>query len=122
MLGSTINNSVVNNKDNHVYDSGNTITNSFNPTFNIGNTTGNVTVMRPRAVSEMEEMSKRLKEDERYEILTWLSEVDYEQHHKFISSARQENTGNWLVEKHGYIEWTNSKSGCMALVRFFEKT
>ncbi|KAL7273230.1 hypothetical protein RUND412_003934, partial [Rhizina undulata] len=48
--------------------------------------------------------------DERYEILTWLSKVDYEQHHKFISSARQDNTGNWLFEKPDFIAWRKSTS------------
>ncbi|KAL7268463.1 hypothetical protein RUND412_008913 [Rhizina undulata] len=117
MFGSRVKDSVVNVKDNHVYDSGNR--NSYNTTVNAS---GNVDVTifneakgHKRDLQSMrgienntQEMSKRLKLDERYEILTWLSEVDYEQHHKFISSARQDNTGEWLFEKPDFIAWDES--------------
>ncbi|KAL7266726.1 hypothetical protein RUND412_010717, partial [Rhizina undulata] len=98
MSGSAINKSVVNNKNNHVYDSGNTITNSFNPTFNIGNTTGNVTVIN--------EAQGRKRGDKRFKILAWLSKVNYKEHHKFIASVRQANTRDWLFEKKDFIDST----------------
>ncbi|KAL7267210.1 hypothetical protein RUND412_010213 [Rhizina undulata] len=101
MFGTTNKNSVVHNNNNNIYNSGNT--NSYNSysTVNIDNTSGKVTIIN--------EAQGTKREDERYEILTWLSEVDYEQHHKFISSARQDNTGNWLFGKYDFIEWKNSR-------------
>ncbi|KAL7266494.1 hypothetical protein RUND412_010958 [Rhizina undulata] len=106
MFGTTNNNRVVHNNNNNVYDSGNT--NSYNSysTVNIDNTNGNVTVINEARGTKRDLQSMRgIEKDERYEILTWLSEVDYEQHHTFISSSRQDNTGNWLFEKTDFIEW-----------------
>ncbi|KAL7276025.1 hypothetical protein RUND412_001020 [Rhizina undulata] len=48
--------------------------------------------------------------NERLEILKWLSKVDYKEHHDYISSARQANTGNWLFRKPDFIQWSNSPS------------
>ncbi|KAL7272492.1 hypothetical protein RUND412_004693 [Rhizina undulata] len=99
MFGSRVKNSVVNVKDNHVYDSGNTTTN------NNVNASGNVDV----TIFNVAKGHKRAK-NEHFEILTLLSEVDYEQHHKFISSARQDKTGKWPFKKPDFIAWGTSTS------------
>ncbi|KAL7271235.1 hypothetical protein RUND412_006024 [Rhizina undulata] len=120
MSGSIDNNSVGDNND----DSSNTITNLYNTysTFNIDNTSGNITVINeaqgrsrdlqsmPGIENKLQDISKRLKDAERLEILSWLSEVNYKEHHKFIASARQANTGNWLFQKQNFIEWEKSSS------------
>ncbi|KAL7266669.1 hypothetical protein RUND412_010779 [Rhizina undulata] len=59
---------------------------------------------------KLQEMSKRLEATERSEILQWLSGVDYKEHHKFIKSARKENTGIWLFDKDHFVKWKKSAS------------
>ncbi|KAL7273947.1 hypothetical protein RUND412_003174 [Rhizina undulata] len=129
MNSSTVRDSEVNNNSNELYYSGNTNANSGNA--NSGNTfssNSTSTVFIQNAVinedrglkrdlqsmlgieNKIQDISKRLGDAERVEILSWLSEVDYKEHHKFISSARQPNTGNWLFEKNAFIEWDKSSS------------
>ncbi|KAL7265790.1 hypothetical protein RUND412_011683, partial [Rhizina undulata] len=48
--------------------------------------------------------------NKRFEILKWLSTVDYKQHHDYIPSARQANTGNWLFRKQHFLQWNNASS------------
>ncbi|KAL7266629.1 hypothetical protein RUND412_010821 [Rhizina undulata] len=50
------------------------------------------------------------EDDERFDILDWLSQVNYEQHDKFIVAARQKDTRNWLFRKSDFIEWERSTS------------
>ncbi|KAL7273945.1 hypothetical protein RUND412_003172 [Rhizina undulata] len=132
MNSSTVRDSEVSNNNNDLYYSGNTNANSGNT--HSGNTTNtyssnststffiqNAVINKDRGLkrdlqsmlgieNKLQDISKRLGDAERLEILTWLSEVDYKEHHKFISSARQANTGNWLVEKKAFIEWEKSSS------------
>ncbi|KAL7270984.1 hypothetical protein RUND412_006292 [Rhizina undulata] len=132
MFGCINKGSTVINRDNTVTDSYNTVN---APTINIEINNGaqarDLQLLRQPVVAiknKLEEMSKQLNDlcsggspstnisrlitldAERVEILSWLSEVDYKEHHKFISSARQANTGNWLFEKNAFIEWDKSSS------------
>ncbi|KAL7266006.1 hypothetical protein RUND412_011463, partial [Rhizina undulata] len=72
-----------------VINQGNTVKDSFNTTINNG---------------------VQAEDDERFRILNWLSEVNYEEHHEFIAAARQDNTGNWLFGKGDFTEWERSTS------------
>ena len=47
-------------------------------------------------------------EEERIEILKWLSNVQYKKHHQTISKGLLEGTGSWLLEKPQCLEWRNS--------------
>ena len=49
-------------------------------------------------------------DEERLEILKWLSEVPYERHHSFFNSIRNPETGKWLLEKKEFINWMKSTS------------
>ncbi|KAL7273574.1 hypothetical protein RUND412_003559 [Rhizina undulata] len=115
MFGSTIKDSQVNNNNNIVIDSGNT-NNSYltveNMVFN-GVQDGDLqTLQEPLngVENKVREIAERLEDDKRFQILTWLSKVDYKEYHDFIRSARQANTGNWLFRKNDFIQWNNSSS------------
>ncbi|KAL7272931.1 hypothetical protein RUND412_004239 [Rhizina undulata] len=87
---------------------------------NIGNTSGNVDVTifneakgRNRDLQSMLGIENKLQDvsdAERLEILTWLSEVDYKRHHKFIASTRLADTGHWLFAKSTFTDWKKSSS------------
>ncbi|KAL7267013.1 hypothetical protein RUND412_010412 [Rhizina undulata] len=47
---------------------------------------------------------------ERLKILDWLSKIPFENHHLFIRSFRQADTGTWLLDKKEFIEWKDSSS------------
>ncbi|KAL7266091.1 hypothetical protein RUND412_011377, partial [Rhizina undulata] len=98
MFNSAITNSQVDFSNSKVVNSGNTTTDSYN--VNIQNTSGDVTV----------NTGLQGEENKRFEILNWLSKVDYKEHHNFIRSTRQPNTRNWLFEKHDFIQWNESSS------------
>ncbi|KAL7268165.1 hypothetical protein RUND412_009226 [Rhizina undulata] len=89
------------NKDSVVINRDNTVTDSYNSTFNVEIKNGvqyrDLQSLRQPVIgieNKLEEMSKRLNDDERFKILAWLSKVNYKEHHKFIVSVRQAYTGN----------------------------
>ncbi|KAL7266228.1 hypothetical protein RUND412_011235, partial [Rhizina undulata] len=115
MFNSAITNSQVDFSNSNVVNSGNTTTDSYN--VNIQNTSGDVTVNTGLQGEDLKslqqplrEISESLEENKRFEILNWLSKVDYKEHHNFIRSTRQPNTGNWLFKKHDFIQWNKSSS------------
>ncbi|KAL7267122.1 hypothetical protein RUND412_010302, partial [Rhizina undulata] len=118
MLNSSVSNSQVTFANNNVHRSGNTTTDSHN--VNIQNPTGNVTVNTGLEVEDREtlygvehkvrQISDSLEDKKRKAILKWLSKVDYIQHHDFIASARQPNTGDWLFEKDHFQQWIKASS------------
>ena len=52
--------------------------------------------------------TEKKMEKERLEILLWLSNVQYKQHHRSISETLLEGTGSWLLAKRQFVEWRNS--------------
>ncbi|KAL7266829.1 hypothetical protein RUND412_010606 [Rhizina undulata] len=105
------------NKNSVVINRDNTVTDSYNSTLNIEINNGvqarDLQLLRQPVIgikNRVEEISKRLDKEKRFQVLAWLLEVDYEQHHKFISSTRHSNTGNWLFQKRDFIEWKISAS------------
>ena len=55
-------------------------------------------------------------EKKRGEILRWLSQVEYEKHHKQAKSGLLDNTGVWLLEAEEFRDWRcSSASGILWL-------
>ncbi|KAL7270180.1 hypothetical protein RUND412_007120 [Rhizina undulata] len=110
MFSSTVKNSQVNNNNNIVIDSGNT--NIENMVLNGIQDRELQSLQQPLLVVEnrVREMCEKMEGNERLEILKWLSKVDYKEHHDYISSSRQANTGTWLFRKPDFIQWNNSPS------------
>jgi hypothetical protein len=48
------------------------------------------------------------EQEERSRILSWLSEYDYEQKHKYVRSPRVPDTGGWLFSTQEYETWYKS--------------
>lgn len=48
--------------------------------------------------------------EKRIKILKWLSQVEYEKHHRNAMEDLLENTGQWLLEKKQYKEWRSSSA------------
>ncbi|KAL7271805.1 hypothetical protein RUND412_005418 [Rhizina undulata] len=81
------------------------ILDSLSPLIEIKDKLEEITNAEAEQFKILTKMSKRLEDAERFEILTWLSEVDYRQHDEFISSARLANTGDWLLKNDDFITW-----------------
>ncbi|KAL7269560.1 hypothetical protein RUND412_007772 [Rhizina undulata] len=93
MFSSSVTNSQVNYNNNNVVNSGNT-------NVNIQTASGNVIV----------NTGLQGQDNKRFEILKWLSQVDSKQHHDYIASVRQVNTGHWLFRKHHFLQWNKASS------------
>ncbi|KAI5839403.1 hypothetical protein DFP73DRAFT_211540 [Morchella snyderi] len=59
----------------------------------------------------------KVENDRRYQILTWLSDVEYESHHMLSQQRRLKGTGSWLLENKPYIEWTASEASSILWLR-----
>ena len=46
--------------------------------------------------------------EERLNILSWLSNVQYKKHHQTLSKGLLKGTGSWLLGKPQFVEWRNS--------------
>ncbi|KAL6716722.1 hypothetical protein ACLMJK_006290 [Lecanora helva] len=51
-----------------------------------------------------------LKEEQREQIMNWISTTDYRSHHLDIYNRLLNGTANWLFDKDEYIQWRNSGS------------
>jgi hypothetical protein len=56
----------------------------------------------------MEKVWKLKADDLRSEILFWVSDIPYVDHHQHAASQRTTGTGIWLVHRDVYYEWENS--------------
>ncbi|RPB12644.1 hypothetical protein P167DRAFT_574015 [Morchella conica CCBAS932] len=56
-------------------------------------------------------------ESKKLNILRWLSDIKFIDHHTFSRERRQEKTGQWLEENETYKEWKNSKSSSLLWLR-----
>ncbi|RPB11000.1 hypothetical protein P167DRAFT_231807 [Morchella conica CCBAS932] len=63
----------------------------------------------PQIKQELEDMRRCIEENskdvERQDILKWLSEVYFEDHHNLIKSNRHPGSGEWLFKKGEFISW-----------------
>ena len=53
----------------------------------------------------------------RGEILRWLSQIEYEKHHKQAKSGLLDNTGEWLLEAEEFRHWRSSSSSGILWLR-----
>jgi hypothetical protein len=51
-----------------------------------------------------------LNESERFDILTWLSSIQYEKNHRTAREGRTDGTGKWLLEHERFLDWRRSSS------------
>lgn len=52
---------------------------------------------------------KKYRRYERLKILTWLSNIPYQQHHSQVHDKFQEGTGLWFLHDDVYKEWRDSR-------------
>lgn len=52
-------------------------------------------------------------EDERLEMLNWLSDVPTMSHHEYQQSLRHAGTGGWLLDKDSFRNWEDSDSSAL---------
>src|SRR5947207_7886762 len=58
------------------------------------------------ALDPPKNMAKLSKE--RNKILSWISNIPYESHHKAIAAKRLQGTCGWLLTRQEYQDWINS--------------
>ena len=52
-------------------------------------------------------------EDERRDVLEWLSKVKYRDNHNFAKNDRFLGTGKWLLQKDAFDKWLKSESSIL---------
>ena len=63
-----------------------------------------------RVDSRVAALHDRLDESERSEILTWVSDIQYESNHYTARKERTDGTGEWLLRHERYREWRGSSA------------
>jgi ankyrin repeat domain-containing protein 50 len=63
-----------------------------------------------RVDSRVAALHDRLDESERSEILTWVSDIQYESNHYTARKERTDGTGEWLLRHERYQEWRGSSA------------
>ena len=63
-----------------------------------------------RTAQSISKIQDRLRQDQRTEILRWLSAVPCELHHREANKRVLKGTGLWLLERPEYLKWQNSSS------------
>lgn len=64
-------------------------------------------------VTRLETIDKRSGEEDRLQILAWLSPIPYVQHHKRVYGELLQGTGEWLLEDSQYVEWRDTSQNAM---------
>ncbi|KAI5843808.1 hypothetical protein DFP73DRAFT_594819 [Morchella snyderi] len=77
-------------------------------------------VIRTASIEEYERLrSEKLLEEEekedkdRYKVLSWFSELDFDHDHNRIFSKRYQDTGEWLVNSPDFKQWDDSKKSSL---------
>ncbi|RPB13463.1 hypothetical protein P167DRAFT_605061 [Morchella conica CCBAS932] len=65
----------------------------------------------------VEKLYDEVQGRKRLEILQWLSDVPFRDHHTFNSQRRQEDTGQWLLKNKSFLEWRNSNQSSILWMR-----
>jgi hypothetical protein len=60
-----------------------------------------------RAMCESLIMSQ---ESERRELLTWMSKIPHQSHHKIVGEGILSGSGAWLLQKTEFVEWRKSSA------------
>lgn len=58
-----------------------------------------------------------LENQQRENILDWISTVDYRNQHRDIYNRALEGTAQWLFEKEGFIQWKHSPASSLLWLR-----
>ena len=49
-------------------------------------------------------------EEERRDLLLWLSQIDYESHHEDLRTGILPDSGQWLIQSQEFVEWSQSSA------------
>lgn len=60
--------------------------------------------------------------EKRANVLEWLSDVPYQDHHKLSQGRRQEGTGQWLLQHDKFDNWRKSSQSMLWFRGNGEKT
>jgi hypothetical protein len=63
-----------------------------------------------RAISQIEYVHDRMKGDHKDQILNWVSDMLFLNHHEAISRLRKKGTGSWLLDHHDFKSWRKSSA------------
>ena len=55
---------------------------------------------------------------EGHQILQWLSPLEPQQRHQGVRISRLNGVGNWVLETSDFINWRDTKDGCVGPVLF----
>ena len=58
------------------------------------------------------------KGDEERQILQWLSPLEPQLRHQGVRTDRLDGVGNWVLETSDFINWRDTKDGCVGPVLF----
>jgi NAD-specific glutamate dehydrogenase len=65
------------------------------------------------ANDQLEGIVNRLERMQISDLLGWISNMPYTQHHETVRSGRLENSGLWLFDQSEYIDWRKSQSSSL---------
>ncbi|CAG8890998.1 unnamed protein product [Penicillium egyptiacum] len=63
-----------------------------------------------RITRHMEHVFQWVNDQERRDLLEWVSDIQYGRHHDEIEERREPDTGDWLVQDERFREWMDSPS------------
>ncbi|KAF8420375.1 hypothetical protein EV426DRAFT_706146 [Tirmania nivea] len=69
------------------------------------------------AVSPFGPIEQKLERDRKSEILQWISEIPYTEHHSHISESRLDGTTDWLLKREEYRNWRATSASKLLLLR-----
>ncbi|KAF8417598.1 hypothetical protein EV426DRAFT_578107 [Tirmania nivea] len=69
------------------------------------------------AVSPFGPIEQKLERDRKSEILQWISEIPYTEHHTRISESRLDGTTDWLLKREEYWNWRATSASKLLLLR-----
>jgi len=52
-------------------------------------------------------------DDERHQILQWLSPLDPLRHHQDVRYSRVHGVGDWVLETNEFMKWRDAEDGCV---------
>ncbi|KAI5853280.1 hypothetical protein DFP73DRAFT_535869 [Morchella snyderi] len=65
----------------------------------------------------VEKLYDHVQVNRRLDILKWLSDVPFREHHTFNSQRRQEDTGQWLLRNESFLQWRDLEESSIFWMR-----
>ncbi|CAM1507840.1 Fc.00g046880.m01.CDS01 [Cosmosporella sp. VM-42] len=69
-----------------------------------------------RVEKQVSQLMAKVEDDNRLEIMEWLSSVPFGKHHRQISRQRTHGTGEWLLQHGKFNEWHQTSSSAITLI------